>query len=576
MKIKILFGFLFLFQVMVQAQSIAPQINPPTIGSNPTFYYDPIDFKSESAFLQFIESKCPWLRSPGYELKLSSVLTSPLGKHYTYSQWFKQHEVFYNSIKVSVDNKGRLIVASFNVEPINESAFDGLTKEYGILIYYGQATPARKIDFINASNGHIEAFLSPTNDTIYQVDRKLYVGKDTMIRGNVFLPNPVQSAQVSYGSPYINANNTDVPAVVIEQKSMFFKAYLENDTFQLKSKYLSFGEVSGPYTKPAWSATPIFNFYRSHDFFEDVNSFYHLTSFSNYLIQTGFSHLLDNIKIDAHAFNGGDNSAFDPAVTPYTLEFGTGGVQDAEDGQVVVHEFGHALSQIASPSTVAGSERSTMEEGNADYFCISYSRTFNDFNWEKVFTWDGHNEFWDGFVAKTNKKYPNDLRNDTDFDREFWSSTLMCIYEKLGKEITDSLVLLHLPMQTTNSTMPQMARILLKIDTLVWQAEHASSITNCFVERGILAFGASVDDINKASLKFLNSAGFATGAAPLIITPLDKNEYELNIYDNFGKLIAHFSNQNEWKLEPVDFKSGLYHLVFTNSGSSIHYKIIKL
>jgi hypothetical protein len=576
MKIKFFILFYFLFQVLVQAQFIAMPTNAPTIGSNPVFYYDQIELKNEPAIEQFIASKCAWLRSPVYELKLNSVLTSPLGKHYTYSQWFKQHEVFYNSIKVSVDNKGQLIVASFNVEPINESAFDGLTKDYGILIYYRQATAARKIDFINTKNGHIEAFLSPALDTIYQSDRKLYVGKDTMIRGNVFLPNPVQSAMVSYGSPYINAGNTDVPVLVTEQKSMFFKAYLENDTFKLKSKYLSFGEVSGPYTTPAWSKTPVFNFYRSHDFFEDVNSFYHLTSYTNYLEKMGFSNLLDNITIDAHAFYGDDNSAFDPSVIPYTLEYGTGGVNDAEDGQVVVHEFGHAMSQIASPSSVVGSERSAMEEGNADYFCVSYSRTFNDFNWDKVFTWDGHNEYWDGFVAKTNKKYPDNITNNSDKDREIWSSTLMCIYEKLGSQITDSLIMLHLPMQTTNTTMPQMARVLLKIDTLVWQAQHANAILNCFVERGILAFGASVNEEAKSPIQLLNSAGFASGQAPLVITQSGNNNYNLDVYDNLGQLVANITNQNEWKLNPIDFKSGVYYLVISNNVATYHFKIIKL
>jgi hypothetical protein len=44
-----------------------------------------------------------------------------------------------------------------------------------------------------------------------------------------------------------------------------------------------------------------------------------------------------------------------------------------------------------------------------DYFASSYSRNLNYFNWQKVFSWDGHNEFWNGRSAVNTemKMYPN-------------------------------------------------------------------------------------------------------------------------------------------------------------------------
>ncbi len=577
MKFKLLvFLILSLPSQLLWAQSIQPNAEAPVLGANTVFYFDNVVLKNQEEIKQFIINKCAWFSAPNNALLLTSIQESPLGQHYTFSQQFKNHTIFYNGAKVSVAPNGKLIIASINMSPINNFAFDGLSESFGIMFHFGNPIPAIKIDFINQSNNHIEAYLSQNADTIYQFDRKLYLGKDTIVKGNVFLPNPVQSAKVSYGIPYVNANNTDVPVLISEQKSMPFKAMLLNDTFVLRSKYLSFGEVSGPYTQPAWSITPVFNFYRSNNFFEDVNAFYHLTNYTNYLTQKGFINLLDNIVIDAHSFNGGDNSAFDPAAIPYTLEYGTGGVQDAEDGQVVVHEFGHAMSQVASPNTVIGSERSSMEEGNSDYFCVSYSRTFNNFNWEKVFTWDGHNEFWDGFVAKTNKKYPKDLTNNSNDDREIWNSALMCIYEKIGASVTDSLVMLHLPLQAVNTTMPQMARVLLRIDTLVWQAKHTGAILNCFVEQGILGFAANIESSASQSINLLNSNGFKNGEAPLIISNTSNETFNVKVFDNLGNEILNTLMQNELRLDPNEFESGIYYLQIMNAQSKFNFKIMKL
>ncbi|MEZ4916786.1 MAG: hypothetical protein R2836_07345 [Chitinophagales bacterium] len=54
------------------------------------------------------------------------------------------------------------------------------------------------------------------------------------------------------------------------------------------------------------------------------------------------------ISVDTHGNNGADNSFFSPA-TPLRLIFGEGGVDDAEDADVIIHEYGHAISHFAAP-----------------------------------------------------------------------------------------------------------------------------------------------------------------------------------------------------------------------------------
>ena len=43
------------------------------------------------------------------------------------------------------------------------------------------------------------------------------------------------------------------------------------------------------------------------------------------------------IDVDCHGFNGGDNSAFNPGTNPPSIVFGQGGVDDAEDADVIIH-----------------------------------------------------------------------------------------------------------------------------------------------------------------------------------------------------------------------------------------------
>ena len=54
-------------------------------------------------------------------------------------------------------------------------------------------------------------------------------------------------------------------------------------------------------------------------------------------------------------FIGADKSSY--------IIFGRGGVDDAEDADVLVHEYGHALSNAASPSSNVGFERTALDEG---------------------------------------------------------------------------------------------------------------------------------------------------------------------------------------------------------------------
>ena len=59
-----------------------------------------------------------------------------------------------------------------------------------------------------------------------------------------------------------------------------------------------------------------------------------------------------------------------------SIAFGTGGVDDAEDGEVIVHEYGHAIQDNQVPGFGETPQGGAMGEGFSDYLAAAMSKTF--------------------------------------------------------------------------------------------------------------------------------------------------------------------------------------------------------
>ena len=71
------------------------------------------------------------------------------------------------------------------------------------------------------------------------------------------------------------------------------------------------------------------------------------------------------VKIDQY---GGDNSY--QTDKPFRLRFGKGGVDDAEDAEVIVHEYGHAVHAAQVPGFGTSEEAGSIGEAWGDYLGI--------------------------------------------------------------------------------------------------------------------------------------------------------------------------------------------------------------
>src|SRR3954467_1393255 len=87
---------------------------------------------------------------------------------------------------------------------------------------------------------------------------------------------------------------------------------------------------------------------------------------------------------------GGDNSFYREGTGKLTITLGKGGVDDAEDGEVIVHEYGHAVQDAQVPGFGSTLQAGSIGEAFGDYLAVevSTSVTGNRFEVPCVADWD--------------------------------------------------------------------------------------------------------------------------------------------------------------------------------------------
>ena len=86
-----------------------------------------------------------------------------------------------------------------------------------------------------------------------------------------------------------------------------------------------------------------------------------------------------------------DNSFYSPSADE--IQLGTGGVDDGEDADVIVHEYGHAVQDAQTPDAFAvpAEPGGAMGEGFGDYLAAAYSTEMAGFDpeWTPcIMEWD--------------------------------------------------------------------------------------------------------------------------------------------------------------------------------------------
>ncbi len=109
---------------------------------------------------------------------------------------------------------------------------------------------------------------------------------------------------------------------------------------------------------------------RSKNKFEALMAYHHVTGIQEHIqsleITTANAERQDLFAdVTMPSDLGQDNSFYAPGADQ--IRFGRGGVDDAEDADVIVHEYGHAVQDAQAPGSFNGNQGGAMGEGFGDY-----------------------------------------------------------------------------------------------------------------------------------------------------------------------------------------------------------------
>jgi hypothetical protein len=333
---------------------------------------------------------------------------------------------------------------------------------------------------------------SPAGDWVLRVDAQsgqILSAQDERVyvdgSGYTFDPDPLTTAGVNYGGSYVDGDDADTAELNAERVMHTLPSLTYNGSvYLLQGPYCKIIDFESPTSPPVNSADPDgFTYTRNQQGFEDVNVYYHIDASQRHIQSLGFYAIQSGpITCDPHGVQGQDNSYYSGGSN--RIAYGEGGVDDAEDMDVIVHEYGHAI-QHAINSNWGGGEEGAMGEGFGDYWAGSHSAAISTFHQYWVFNWDGHNPFWSGRVLNTTKTYPGDLNGSVHDDGEIWSAPLFQSWHEIGREVMDKLVLKGHYYLGSSATMTQGAAAIMQADLELCDGLHAGTLDWFFTRRGM-------------------------------------------------------------------------------------------
>ena len=305
--------------------------------------------------------------------------------------------------------------------------------------------------------------------------------------GRVFLPNPVAELQNQNLTDQKDADYAALQPAYhdVQLTNLDGSGFLRGDWANVRS---STGDL-------AFSPTNTFRYNRHDDRFEQVMAYYWVTEAQKYIQSLGFGSTLRPVNKESQDVRinqiGIDNSfSWDKKDL---LRFGKGGVDDAEDAEVILHEYGHAIQDSQQPSGSFGTsvEAGSIGEGFADYWAVTVSNVIAPTpdpacvaDWDSV----SYTSTLPHCLRRVdgNLHYPGDLNGRVHHDGQIWSRALWDIRQALGHLKADTIILEAQFDFAPDTTMPAAATASVAAAQQLYGAAEAAAVQSAFQSRGIL------------------------------------------------------------------------------------------
>jgi hypothetical protein len=420
------------------------------------------------------------LRADGRDLRLAEVKQGAAATHVRFQQLHDEVPVYLGSVLVKYDQAGTVqLVNNHTLPRLNVDVRPEITADQAIglalatvagserlraptttaLVIYGEGispTLAWHV-IVNTAEpaGEWHVMVDADAGTVLAVWDEL---RHDTGSGRFYHPNAVQQT----GNTGLRDNGDVTNATLDSARTELPLAHLDTGT-KLKGAYVDVtsAAVAGcslPYVPgTASEATRVYNYTRNDDRFEEATAYAAIDGTQSWFQALGVTNANNRpIPVDVHCIPD-DNSFYSSG--DGALHFGDGGVDDAEDADVIVHEYGHAVQDNQVPGWGPGNttEQRAMGEGFADFLAGMYYLNTGDSGFLATYKyciaeWDAvsYNPVVPGNAGSGCLRWINGRNesNGADIgtyggvpvhvhdDGRFWSAALTCIYEGMGGNST--------------------------------------------------------------------------------------------------------------------------------------------
>lgn len=390
--------------------------------------------------------------------------------------------------------------------------------------------------------------------------------------GDVFDPSPVVALQDNTLTDQNDADAAVPPGAYTTVTLLDLDPADGGGFYHLSGPYVRAVDIENPVIAPPAELAPTFAYTRQSDDFEWVMAYYHLDGVERFIQGLGFASINNRtIDVDAHGDDGEDNSHYAPDGfgTGY-MSLGDGGVDDAEDAEVVVHEFGHSAQDNQCVNCFFGPEAGAMGEGFGDFLAAAYFLNVSaGYQNECLFDWDSTASSLDSPPClrrlDTTKRYPHDVDDEVHDDGEIWSGALWDALLAVSggptptlaaRDVVLSIVLESHFLLPAEPTFFEGAQALLDAEQALYAGTYHAPLFAALDARGLVPRCGAAPELpancflgaaGKSSVAITDKSGTAgdqlqwkwqKGAATVLADyadPLsDDTRYEVCIYDGAG------------------------------------------
>ena len=453
---------------------------------------------SEAAASRFFADNAALFRmgAEQSDLQLAANRATPLGRNIGFQQVYRGVPVFGAEAALQFNAQGRVIAVNSSYRPgifiSTTPSIDRAAALRNALLAVNAsdtADAAAELVVYPLSGSYLLAWrvTTATDDNTWEVlvdaQAGTLIGKPRDINryasGQVFRVNAVVATQ----NNALRDGNDAASAVPLSAYSTVTLQGLSS-TSLLDGVYASSSKTK----KRATASGGNFKFTRDKDGFSETMGYYYIDFAERYIQTLGFSNVNNRQQVFSANGTTQDNSFYSPSTKQIT--YGTGGVDDAEDAEVILHEYGHSIQDNQKPGFGSSAESGAMGEGFGDYWAASVgAQQSGGFQDVCVMEWDASS------YSSTNppclrrldsiKRYPQSVVNEVHADGEIWAAALWQIWLSVGAAKADKLVLQHHFLIPANASFNTAANALVTAATnLGFTSTEIAAIRSILQNRG--------------------------------------------------------------------------------------------